>query len=146
MADSFSKKEKEKKRAQKKKLKAQKKEERQANAKSGDLDDMIAYVDEFGNITDTPPDPDAKKEEIDAESIEIGIPKREESDEDGFVQGRVAFFNDAKGFGFINEIGSGERFFVHSSGLKEPIKEGDKVAFKPIKGAKGMDATEVKKV
>ena len=37
---------------------------------------MIAYVDEFGNVTDTPPDP-AEREEINAEDIELGIPKKE---------------------------------------------------------------------
>ncbi len=146
MADSFSKKEKEKKRAQKKKMKAQKKEERKANATSGDLDNMMAYVDEFGNISDTPPDPDAKKKEIKASSIEIGVPKREEEDPDAERRGKVSFFNDSKGYGFINQDGTHEKFFVHSSGLKQPVQEGDKVSFKAVRGAKGMDAIDVVKI
>ena len=52
-----------------------KKEERKANSKGGGLENMIAYVDAYGNLTDTPPDP-AEKLEIDAESIEIVIPKK----------------------------------------------------------------------
>ena len=55
--------EKEKKRLKQKKEKQERKEERKANASGGDLENMIAYVDEFGNITDTPPDP-AKKQTV----------------------------------------------------------------------------------
>lgn len=141
---SFSKQEKEKKKAQKRKQKQEKKEERKAQAKSGDLDSMMAYVDEFGNITDTPPDPNKKKEVIKASDIEIGVPRTEkDEDDDGVKKGRVAFFNDSKGFGFINEEGSQERYFVHVSGLKEPIQEGNRVSFKLIKGDRGLNAVEV---
>ena len=63
---SFGKREREKKREKKREEKQRKKEERKANPGSGDLDSMIAYVDEYGNIVDTPPDP-AEREEIDAE-------------------------------------------------------------------------------
>ena len=74
---SFSKREKEKKRQQKQKEKAARKEERKANAPGGGLENMMAYVDENGMIVDTPPDP-ANFQEVDAEEIELGIPKREE--------------------------------------------------------------------
>lgn len=66
--NSFIKNQKVKKRLQKRKEKEEKKKERQENNnKGGDLDDMIAYVDEFGNIVDSPPeepkpDPKDKKE------------------------------------------------------------------------------------
>ena len=105
---------------------------------------MMAYVDEFGNITDTPPDPTVKKEEIKASSIEIGVPKKEKEDVDAERNGRVAFFNDGKGYGFINEEGTQERYFVHVNGLIDDIQEGDKVSFQLEKGAKGMNAVEVK--
>lgn len=49
---SFMKKQLEKNRQKKKQDKAQRKKERQEN---GSADDMIAYVDEFGNLTSTPP-------------------------------------------------------------------------------------------
>ena len=142
----FNKREKEKKRLQKKKEKQEKMKERKANGTSGSLDDMIAYVDEHGNITDTPPDPDQKKEEIDASEIELGVPKREKEDNDFGKTGRVAFFNTDKGFGFINEEGSDERFFVHVNSLIDEIKEGDKVSFQIEKGPKGFSAVDVKLV
>ena len=64
--NSFIKQQKVKQKLQKKKEKEERKKARQENnAKGGDLSDMIAYVDEFGNISDTPPeppkDPKAKK-------------------------------------------------------------------------------------
>ena len=56
------KKEKEKKKQKKRQEKDEKKLERKASASKGGLEDMIAYVDEFGNITSTPPDPKNKAE------------------------------------------------------------------------------------
>lgn len=55
---TFNKIEKEKQRAKKREEKKKKKEERKANPKGSDFD--IAYVDEYGNLTDTPPDPSKK--------------------------------------------------------------------------------------
>ncbi|WP_266206102.1 cold-shock protein [Pontibacter kalidii] len=54
--NTFLKKQREKQRKQKKEEKLQRKQERQENSSGGSLDAMIAYVDEFGNITDTPPE------------------------------------------------------------------------------------------
>lgn len=145
--ESFNKKEKEKKRLKKRKAKQQLREERKANAeKGGGLDSMIAYVDEFGNITDTPPDPTKKKEEIDVESIEIGIPKRIEEEVSPFRKGRVEFFNDSKGFGFIKEHETNEKYFVHVNGLIDDIRENDKVEFELERGLKGMNAVRVKRI
>ena len=80
--ETFSKKEKEKKRLKKRQDKLAKREERKANSEGGGLENMMAYVDENGMITDTPPDPNAKKKVIKASSIEIGVPKREAIDTD----------------------------------------------------------------
>ena len=68
---SFNKREKEKKRLKRREDKQQKKEEKKANAETGNtkLEDMIAYVDEFGNITDTPPDPEKKKKEVNSAGL-----------------------------------------------------------------------------
>jgi len=140
----FNKREKEKKRLQKKKEKQEKMKERKASGSSGSLESMMAYVDEHGNITDTPPDPELKKEEIDASEIELGVPKREKEDNSFGKTGKVAFFNTDKGYGFINEDDSQERFFVHVNGLVDEIKEGDKVSFQIEKGPKGFNAVEVK--
>ncbi|MCB9235356.1 MAG: cold shock domain-containing protein [Bacteroidia bacterium] len=59
-------------------------------------------------------------------------------------QGTVKFFNEAKGFGFINEEGSSKDHFVHSSGLIDTIHEGDNVEFELEQGKKGMNAVNVK--
>ena len=56
-SETFSKKEKEKKRLKKQRDKVEKMKERKINAKKGKtLEDMMAYVDENGNISSTPPE------------------------------------------------------------------------------------------
>ena len=141
--ETFGKKEREKKRLKKKKDKLLRKEERKASGQ----DNMFVYVDEFGQLTDTPPDP-SKKIKVDAESIEIGIPKKEDREEEAPVdrQGKVSFFDTSKGFGFIIDTTSQEKFFVHISGVLEEIAENDKVTFELEKGLKGMNAVRVKKI
>lgn len=57
--------------------------------------------------------------------------------------GIVKFFNEAKGFGFIKVDDGGEDLFVHSSGLKTPIRENDKVQFDVQQGKKGLNAINV---
>lgn len=145
-SESFNKKEKEKKRLKKQQEKAEKMEERKANAKKGkSLDDMMAYIDEHGNISSTPPDP-SKRQEINAEDIQIGVPRYEPGEEEDPVRtGVVNFFNEAKGFGFIKDSGSGESVFVHVNQLTERIKEGDRVSFEVQRGPKGPSAVNVKK-
>lgn len=142
---TFNKSEKEKKRLKKRKDKLLKQQERAANPKSSKLDDMIAYVDENGMLTDTPPDP-MKRKKVSAKSIEISIPKREHEEIDPIKQGRVDFFDHSKGFGFIKELDTQEKFFVHINGTLEEIQEGDKVSFELEKGLKGLNAVRVKKV
>ncbi|BDD02236.1 cold shock domain-containing protein [Persicobacter psychrovividus] len=143
--ESFNKKEKEKKRLKKRQDKLKKKEERKASGDgAASFDDMIAYVDEFGNITDTPPD-ETKKTEVDIESIEISVPKKEEEEVETERKGRVEFFNDSKGFGFIKEQDTGEKFFVHVSSLIDKVAENDRVIFEVEQGMKGLNAVNVKK-
>lgn len=144
---TFSKSEKEKKRIKKRELKAKKKEERKANAiKGGKLEDMLAYVDQYGRITDTPPDPEDKIV-VEAEDIILGIPKKSDYEaEDPTKEGKVSFFDDSKGFGFIINLQTQEKHFVHVSGLIDEIKENDKVSFELEKGLRGMNAVKVKKI
>ena len=59
-------------------------------------------------------------------------------------QGTVKFFNEAKGFGFITESGTGHDFFVHVTGLVDKIREGDNVAFETQQGKKGVNAVNVR--
>ncbi|MDN3203458.1 cold-shock protein [Algoriphagus sediminis] len=143
--ETFNKKEREKKRQKKAKEKMERREERKDQAVKGTLDNMMAYVDEFGNITDTPPDPEKKPKKIKAENIEIGIPKREE-EEEVVRTGKIDFFNTSKGFGFIIESGTGDKYFFHVNGLIDAVDEGDKVTYDLEKGMKGMNAVNVKLV
>ena len=108
------------------------------------LDDMIAYVDEKGMITDTPPDP-KEKEEIDLEGIEVSIPKRasgEETDLDR--KGKVTFFDEGKGYGFIKDSETQENIFVHVNDIQEEITKGNTVRYQMAKGKKGPVAIQVK--
>lgn len=144
--ETFSKKENEKKRQKKRKEKEEKREERQANAKTGQrLEDMLAYVDENGNITSTPPDP-KKKKEIKTEDIYVSVRKQEDLEpEDPNRTGSVTFFNDSKGYGFIRDSQTQESIFVHANALQGAIiKEGDKVAFEVEMGPKGLAAVRVR--
>ena len=141
--ETYNKRDREKKRQKKKQDKLAKREERKEKGKSGGLDDMIMYVDEFGNFTSTPPDP-TKKTKIKAENIEIGIPKKED-EEPEILLGRVDFYNDEKGFGFIKNLNNGERYFFHVKGTLEEIRENDKVTFDLEQGLKGLNAVRVKK-
>jgi len=58
--------------------------------------------------------------------------------------GTVKFYNDSKGFGFIKDANSTKEYFVHSSGLKESIRENDEVTFDLQEGKKGLNAVNVK--
>lgn len=143
--ESFSKKEKEKKKLKKREEKQKKKLERKEQSKGSDFESMLAYVDENGNLTDTPPDP-TKKKKVKAENIDLGVPKKEKIDSTAIRKGRVDFFNDSKGYGFIIENDSNEKHFVHVNGLLEEIKENDKVTFNLEQGLKGLNAVNVKRV
>ena len=136
---TFNKKEKEKKRLKKRLEKQKKREERKTNSQGGALENMLAYIDEDGNIIDTPPDP-TKRKKISAKSIEIGVPKRAKEETNPIRNGRVEFFNHSKGYGFIKELETQEKFFVHVNGLMEEIEENDKVTFELERGMKGMNA------
>jgi len=141
---TFNKKEKEKKRLKKREDKFKRKEERKANSTDGSLENMMAYVDENGNISDTPPDP-AKMKKFKASESEISVPKQVKEDLSGEHTGKVTFFNDAKGYGFIKDHLTQESIFVHVNELSEPIQENDKVIFEVERGLKGMNAVRVKK-
>jgi len=144
--ETFSKKEKEKKKQKKRLDKEQKKEDRKASGGSKSFEDMIVYVDEYGQFTSTPPDP-SMKSKIKSEDIELGVPKRENLEEAGGVRtGTITFFNKEKGYGFIKDINNHESVFVHLNGLIDPVKENDKVTFETEMGQKGLNAIGVKLV
>jgi len=143
--ESYNKKEIGNKKEKKRKDKEKKRLARKDAEKKGSLDDMIAYVDEDGNITSTPPDPTKKREEVKLEDIEIGVPSRADVEAfDPIRKGIVSFFNDSKGFGFIKDMETKEGIFVHINNVIDEIKEGNLVSFEVEMGPKGPTAMKVK--
>jgi cold shock CspA family protein len=143
--DTFNKKEVRNKKEKKRKEKEKKRIARKDNDKKGSLDDMIAYVDEDGNITSEAPDPNRKKEELKLEDIEIGIPSRDNIEKmDPIRKGTVTFFNDSKGYGFIKDMETKEGIFVHINNVIDEIKEGNLVSFEVEMGHKGPTAMKVR--
>jgi len=145
--ESFNKKEKEKKRLKKRKEKRERREQRklekeEAGPKS--FEDMITYVDKDGNFTKTKPDPVDMIVDINVDDIIIGAPPRSDNQMDTIRIGKVKFFNDEKGYGFIVDKETKESLFVHVNNIAAPIKENDIVSFEVEMGQKGMNAVRVK--
>ena len=103
---------------------------------------MIAYVDENGMITSTPPAENTPKEEIKLEEIVISTPKKDK-EEPVIRRGRIEFFNESKGFGFIKDLSGVEKYFFHISSAPDTIAEGDKVTFEIERGTRGLAAVRI---
>lgn len=142
--ETYSKKEVRNKKEKKRKAKAEKRVARKDGPKTS-FDDMIAYVDENGMLTDTPPDPTKKK------------PKNEEVEDytrqnanagkkiNPIHSGIVSFYNEDKGYGFIKDAATSNNVFVHINNVEGDLKEGSRVEFEMGKGPKGSIALNVKK-
>lgn len=142
MAETFSKKEKREKKQKKKQDKAQRIEERRLNNDKGKgLDEMMAYVDENGNLTTVPP-PAGRKREINVQDIQLGAAPI--APEEIRKTGVVSFFSD-KGFGFIIDNRTKEKIFFHRNELSQPVAEGDKVSFETERTSRGDNAVRVQK-
>ena len=144
MAETWNKKEREKKKRKNKQAKAERRAERKESVENGEsTGNMMAYLDENGNLSDTPPDP-KKKIVVVAEDIVLGIPKQGEYDAaEASRTGKITFFNHDKGFGFIEDEQSKESVFVHINALSEAVNENDKVSFEVEMGPKGSNAINV---
>ena len=66
------------------------------------------------------------------------------------ARGRIKWFNDAKGYGFIEQPDGGEDVFVHFSAISmegfKTLSEGQEVEFELRQGDKGLQATNVTSV
>lgn len=143
MAESWKKKDREQKKQKARNEKAERMQQRKENSKKS-FDDMIAYLDENGNLSATPPDP-RKRVEVKLEDIQVGVPEYVPPTEEELTRtGKVTFFNNAKGFGFIKDLVSQQSVFVHANNLDFPIKENDKVSFQIEMGQRGAAAIKVK--
>ena len=142
--ESFNKKEVRSKKEKKRKEKEAKRLARREGDKIG-MDDMIAYVDENGVITSTPPDEGSKKE-INLEEIKVSVPRGGSVlGESKTKNGVVSFFNEAKGFGFIKDAQTQFDYFFHVNNIIDEVKEGNKVVFDVEKGPRGPIAINVKR-
>lgn len=141
---TFNKRENEKKRLQKRKEKEQRKEDRKANKETKSFEDMLAYVDENGNVTSTPPDL-SKRRVINENDIDLTSRNKGGSAPPFHHQGVVKYFDTSKGFGFIKDDQSGEEYFFHHKSANFPIAQLDRVAFETEMGPKGMNAVRITK-
>jgi CspA family cold shock protein len=142
MAESFAKKEKEKKKARKKLEKEEKSAERKANNDKGkSLEEMIAYLDEDGNLTDIPPDKQVKRKFNSADLKQGSNVDTEKSEYTGILS---MFFTD-KAYGFITEETTRASVFVHQNNMEGAIQQNDSVTFKKEKTLKGFQAVQVRK-
>lgn len=142
--ETFNKKDVKNKKEKKRKEKEKKRLIKKETGKKSSFDDMIAYVDEFGMLSSTPPDP-SKKIEVEANGIEIGVTKSDPLSKPDYIRkGVVSFFNESKGFGFIRDMETKQSVFVHANNLLEEVKENNIVTFEIGKGPKGPTALKVK--
>jgi cold shock CspA family protein len=144
---SFNKKEREKKKRKKRQEKLERREQRKLEkdaAPKKTFADQISYLDEDGNLTDTPPDPTKKKKVIKLEDIIISTPPTVDVVVEKVRKGIVKFFNDDKGYGFIVDSKTKDNIFVHINNCPGPLKEHDKVSFELEEGHKGIVAVDVK--
>lgn len=95
-----------------------------------------------GMITSTPPAENIKKEEINLDEIIIATPKKED-EEPVILRGRVEFFNEARGFGFIKDLAGVDKYFFHVNNVVGNISEGNIVTFDLERGVKGMNAVNI---
>ena len=143
--ETFGKKEVRNKQLKKRKEKEKRRLEKKEQDKKSNFDDMLAWVDENGQICSTPPDL-SKKAEVKAENIDIAVPKDRLKNNNSVLQGKIRTFDESTGYGFINCPKLNESIFVHANNCLEKIKTGDTVEFEIDKGIKGIKAVNVKVV
>lgn len=142
---TFNKRENEKKRLQKRKEKEQRKEDRKAGKENKSFEDMLAYVDENGNLTSTPPDLSKKKVISEAE-IDLTSRNKGGSTPPSHRQGMVKYFDQTKGYGFIKDDQTSEEIFFHYKSANFPIAQSDRVTFETEMSPKGPNAVRISKV
>lgn len=142
---TFNKSEREKKRRKKQKEKQEKREQRKMEREERGkqtFEELIMYVDHNGNLTSEKPDP-TLKEKIKLEDIKLGANHDKPVIDEIIRTGKVKFFNDEKGYGFITDKATKNSIFVHINNCYSDIKENHKVQFEIEQGQKGPVAVKV---
>ena len=149
--ETFNKKDREKKKRIKQREKLEKKSMRKANSTKGkSLDEMLVFVDAEGNLTNTPPDELWVRDlnlDIKAEvaATTVKRPKKVQEVRER-RKGKLSFFDEKKGYGFIADNESGQSVFVHKTQCKTPVFQGDTLYFELEKNMKGSFAMNVDKI
>ena len=106
---------------------------------------MIAYVDENGVITDTPPTTNEKPQEIDISTIEVSTPRKTDEPVITEYEGRVVILQYVtKGYGFIKKPEKCREVLFPCKRLQDEVTDGNLVTFKLERGPRGMNAVEIK--
>lgn len=140
MAETFSKKEREKKKRQIRLEKEQRKQERKEQSRNGNnMDEMMAYLDVEGNLTNLPPDQQPRHQRKPDNS--------NNSKNDGsFRTGTIKFIDYKKGFGFIKDSVTQESIFVQTNVLPATVNKTGKVKFKTRQDSRGLSAIFVENI
>lgn len=137
MADSFSKKEGNKKKAKKKQDKVLRREDRKVNNNKGkSLEDMIIYVDKNGNFTSIPP-----HLQVEEDLISRNINSNETSE----IHSGIINFLHEKGYGFITEDKTRDSIFFNYDLNSFPFKKNDRVSYIKESSQKGFKAIQITK-
>lgn len=132
---TFSKKEREKKKQQKKQQKLEKREFNKTNNDKGkSLEELFAYVDANGNISDTPPSPEGAKKD-NAEWFDQTA--------DSYAFGKVSFYNNEGRYGFIRNNETKESVYFNDRLAGQALEVGQRVKFKFAKSRQGVQVSEV---
>lgn len=136
---TFNKKERAKKQQQKKQEKQEKRALNKANNDKGKpLEEMFAYVDEFGNISDTPPE---KRYEFKEEDL---VRPADPADEYQF--GKVSYYNDTAHYGFIKDNDSNDTVYFNDRIVGKELRIGQRVKYKYIRTKQGNQVSEIETV
>ncbi len=133
---TFKKKELAKRKQQKQQEKQEKREyNKSQNNKGKALEEMFAYVDEYGNISDTPPTQTYKFKPEDLE--------RPKESEDEFLFGKVSYYNEVGHYGFIRDNESRETVYFNDTLAGKVLPLNQKVKYKYIRTKQGNQISEV---
>ncbi len=136
---TFKKKETAKKKLQKKQEKQERREINKSNNNKGkSLEEMFAYVDEFGNISDTPPTQQYKFKEEDLQ--------RPADPTEEYRFGKVSFYNEIGHYGFIRDNETRDTVYFNDNLAGMVLGLNQAVKYKYTRSKQGNQITEVEKI
>lgn len=134
---TFKKKERAKKKQQKKQEKFEKRLlKKESNDKGKGLEDMLAYVDDFGNLTTVPP------EERPPNQVRKNADVTTEA-HDEFSYGKVSYYNVNGHYGFIRDNQTRQTIYFNDRLVGRPLDIDQKVKYKSVRTRQGEQISEV---